>query len=531
MGFGLMGAGAAVSGLMSGYQQGRKFAQDEERFEMEREKFGLEKEAAGQRKRLADEQIKGASLLNRRAEGELGDVEYNRSIEADERAIVERYAPLLSGASQAPAAPPSAASVPGAIPDPAAGSSAPEAVATPGGIPVPGQQPAQPPKSRFEVMRDMNTELLNNRLRMRGVDRGAILKQAVESAKFFNDAKTKTTLGALNAFAAGVPQEEILADLVAQGIQVQPGTSFAVVDKKDPRTGVPIQDIELRLPGGRVISKETLSEQSLDAKQMFDIRTEIGKLNATVSHHAAMESLAREANADKRASYAEQIKRLDAQIAQQARSFSLQEAGFAWNKFTSMKDSAERSFARTFNYAPPNDLALDKLREQDIKEPIEGKSRVDMALERAAKSGGDVTMAMLTWATNLDPKTMKPNATEAEVVQALRTVQADRSKVKYDDLNRAFVDVSGTKVLVPLSRSGQQTPEPQGRVDRSRSSGLDYEKMPLAQLASAAGYSQEARRVYERRTQEAEKLKAAPGFWKGSGAAPAAPAYGLDPGR
>lgn len=472
MGFGLMGAGAAVSGLVEGYQKGKKFAQDEERFDMEKERFGLEKAAADRRRRLDEEQIRGAGLLNRKAEGELGDIEYNRSIEADERAIVDRYAPLLNGASQAPAAPPSAASVPGAIPDPAAGSSAPEAVATPGGIPVPGQQPAQPPKSRFDLMRDMNTEILNNRLRMRGVDRGAILRQAIESTKFFSDAKTKTTLGALNAFAAGVPQEEILSDLAAQGVQLQPGTSFAVVDTKD-RAGLPIQDVELRLPGGRVISREALFEQALTSKEIFDVRTNIGNLMATVRHHAAVEQNQREAGARDERQHRERMAELAAARQQRLEEIRLRKGELDLLKAAKQHTNIENSVVRLVGYKPLSEADRARLEKLDIEEPIhlgadnkrkkDAKglpvlSRVEAAEAREAERAHSVFTIMAIGSMNIDEKTGQISATPAELMAAYQV--SDPKAVRKEDDGRSYVNVGGRKVYVPAPPSEESSAPP-----------------------------------------------------------------------
>lgn len=88
MGFGLIGAGAAVSGLMEGYQKGRKFARDEERFEMEREKFGLEKQEAEQRKRLREGQIESVTLSNRKTKAEIEDEDQWRQ---DSKQIAELW--------------------------------------------------------------------------------------------------------------------------------------------------------------------------------------------------------------------------------------------------------------------------------------------------------------------------------------------------------------------------------------------------------------------------------------------------------
>ena len=573
MGFGLMGAGAAVSGLMGGYQQGRKFAQDEERFGMEKERFGLEKEEAGQRKRLREEQIKGAGLTNKRAEMEMDDAEYNRRVDEQGNAITQRFLREAYGspdgsASPAPAQAAGAAAAPaGAIANPAAEmaqtpSAAPaqaSGISLPGGAaPAGSSEPAKAPqRSRFEILGEMNSALLNNELKKRGVNRGAILKQAVESARFFSKAETNFTLDVMRRFEAGVPQEKLFDDMKANGVQVLPGTNFSLVEKKDDRTGMVTKDVVINLPDGRRLSKGDIEESAMDRKDLFDIKTKLGTLNATVSHHAAMQSLAEEANRDKRLNYAETIKRLDAQIAQQNRAFGLREEEFKENQWERIKASAEKSFARTFNYTPLDDVKLNTLRRDDEDRPINlgadgkpdpnKKTRVEQYQERIVAADGDLTMAMLTFARNRDPRTGRPNATEAEVVQALRRAQEDRAKpadkrtaVQYDDLGHAFVNVNNSKVLLPFSKPQAAAGEPKTRSEQSRDAGgpvsrapgIDYERMPLAQLASSAAYSAEARRVYERRVAEQRALPGTPGFWKGvTPPPPAAVSGGLDAGR
>lgn len=511
MGFGLMGAGAAVSGLIGGYQQGRRFAREEDeadrqsqRFDMEKERFGLEKEAAGQRKQLTDAQIKSAGLLNKKAEMEVSDAEHNRQVDEADRAILEKFLPQAYATQAAPS---SAPAPQGAIADPAADPSVPvqsapaAGIATPGGSqPVPAGGQTAPPRSRFEILREMNTELLNNQLRKRGVDRGAILKQAIDSARFFSKAETQATVDAMQRFQAGVPQERILADMAAQGILVQPGTSFANVESKDEKTGVSFTDVVISLPNGQKLSQRALARASLDPKDLFNLETEIGKLNATISHHAAVEKLAAEANLDKRLHYAETMKRLDAQIEQQNKLFRLREEEFKENSWDKLKVSAERSFARTFNYTPLDDVKLDRLRREDEDRPINldakgkpdptKKTRVQQYQERIESAEGDMTMAMLTYGLNRDPRTGRPNATEAEVIQALRRAESNRKSVQYDDNNQAFLIVNSNKVLLPMSRPGEPAPgsqDPKTRTDRSRDAGGPVSGAPAPAASPTAG--------------------------------------------
>jgi hypothetical protein len=555
MGFGLMGAGAAVGGLMEGYQKGKKFAQDEERFEMEKERFGLEKVDAEDRKMLrglqmrqGEQALKKGEQALKKGEQDIAVGEINLRDAEQDREIESQIRNVWKGAeaeivSQQNPRPPGAIAAPGA------------ADATDGAAQV------QPPRSVFQIRQDAFTKALELQAGRRGANIPEILKQAMGASRLFRQAETQETISLLESYGSGrATQDQVFAELAKQNRPALPGTELRIVDKPlFPGSQQTFRDVEVVLPDGRgSVSLDSLSQSTLDPDKLFDNRTKLGQLMASVSHHAAMQSLAEEANRDKRLNYAETMRKLDAQIAQQNRLFGLREEEFKDGQWERTKASAERSFARTFNYAPLDDVKLDKLRREDEDRPINvdakgkpdpnKKTRVEQYQERIAAAEGDLTMAMLTFARNRDFRTGRPNATEAEVLQALRKAQQDREKpadkrtaVQYDDLGHAFVNVNNNKVLLPFSKPGTQTgADPKTRSEQSRDAGgpvsrapgIDYERMPLAQLASSAAYSAEARRVYERRMAEQRALPGAPGFWKGvTPPPPAAVPGGLDTGR
>lgn len=95
MGFGLLGAGAAVSGLMGGFQQGRKFAQDEERFD-------LEKRINKQRIRKGEVEMSAAELGLQEARSQASDRASSRKIDSENAALVEEFTKAFGSSAGSP---------------------------------------------------------------------------------------------------------------------------------------------------------------------------------------------------------------------------------------------------------------------------------------------------------------------------------------------------------------------------------------------------------------------------------------------
>lgn len=294
MGFGLMGAGAAVSGLMGGYQQGRKFSQDEERFEMEKEKFGLEKEAAGQRKRLVDEQIIGAGLLNKKAQREirLGEEE-DEDLKASMDIVKSTFAP-----KQAPAG----------ITDPAstaAPSQVPVTMTTPDGIevqvpqaggiaPPPGAARVAAPQSGpslnelQEMYNKLNSVGLRKILRTQGP--AAAVQQALEMGKRFGDAKTDAAIHALSGFNGG-NGDQVSAALTQAGLPMPDGTKY---ERREieviPGSGHKVTDVVAISPDGKSsTSLHQLMRSRMTPAEIMRQDTEVGKAVAEITHRAVAE--------------------------------------------------------------------------------------------------------------------------------------------------------------------------------------------------------------------------------------------------
>lgn len=471
MGFGLMGAGAAVKGLVGGYQQGRKFAQDEERFEMEKERFGLDKKAAEQVGRLRDAQIEGVGLANRRTRGELDDDDFNRGIDEQIRGVFERYQPLLNE----PAAP--AATQPQALAGATPTQIAPDGTevqlpAASGSQPSTGQQQA-PQRSRFEILRDMNQDILDLRIRKRGANHGEILRQGIEGAKFFSSAQTQTTIDAMRRFQAGEPPESIFASLRKAGVPVQDGTQLRMGTYKDPDSGFSWPEAQIALPDGRVISETQLALVSQDPQSMLAGKREMGRLFETRRHHAAVEQNYRDAAERDARQHRERMAELASARQQRLEEIRLRQGELDFAKVGRQHSQIESSVVRLVGLRPLSETDRLKLEEQDIREPrhrdengVRKKdskgnpvlSRVEAAEAREAERANAVFAIMSIGSMNIDQKTGMITATPAELMAAFQT--DDPKAVKKESDGRSYVSVGGRKIYVPDPPGSSTEPPP-----------------------------------------------------------------------
>lgn len=482
MGFGLVGAGAAVSGLLDGYQKGRKFAQDEERFE-------LEKEEAADRKKLRAEQIKGIGLSNKKAEIEISDAEKDREIDDQVRSIWKDAEAEVTAQRQPPGIRTSVGSVlspaaPGYnVPSenfPSAGqgynlSSENFPPARAGGISTPGEAaaqdlPAQPRKSIFQIRQDAYTKALEVQATRRGANVPELMKQALEGARLFRNAETRERIGLLEAFRDGtMTQDQVFQEMERRGLQTMPGASLKVVDRpwfKDSKLTFP--DVEISFADGRKpVYLDDMAEKTMDPDKVMDKRTKIGQLMITASHYGAMEGIARdEAKArgqrDDR-NHAETMARINQQLQQNAELYKLNYEKFQWDKFIQSQGQAQTQLERLFGWAPLTEDVRLKLENQgNPGDPKKGiPSDLEKAEARVNAASRAVSGAMVIYGMNIDPKTLKPNATPAEVKESVSILIKSKEKpelIKRDELGRAYVDVGGNKVLVPAPEAPKAAP-------------------------------------------------------------------------
>lgn len=450
MGVGLMGAGAAVKGLIGGYQQGRKFAQDEERFDMEKEDFQ-------QRKEMRGLQMEGTKLSNKKSEGELADADLDREVDAESRRIQQQYEDRIRKTLE---------NKPYQVPQQAAGitSPAPQGMpdATAFGIAEPGApqsteagatQQAQP-ESVFQVRQQMMVDLLSNDLRRKGANRAEILKNVMAAGRFAKTAEAQAYADAMRDFKAGRPQQEIFSDLSRQfGKDVPPGTQMVMGEAPFyPGSKLNLPDVQIKLPNGQVISEADMTGAMLTAEQTLNRKTEIGKLHAQVSHHADMKELAAQEAQRRETSDAnrhqEVMARFRESAEQNSRVFGLQFDKFQWDKYESRQKAALDELSRLYGFQP--------LTESDrIRIEKEGGD-VTKAEARAATGSASVSAGMIVFNMNVDPRTLRPNAAPTEVMKAIETVGKVRRKelppetIEQDDLGRSYVSVGGNKVFVPV---------------------------------------------------------------------------------
>lgn len=493
MGFGLIGAGAAVSGLIGGYQQGRKFAQDEERFE-------LEKEEGKQRRDLRGLQIK-------KAQGELDDDDLERDVRKQSDQIVREYEKKIKefqGSATQQVAPQAAGvvspnvSAPGiqappategdaaqfGIPDPAAAQA--NAVPSQPGIVDPAAQAAAPqqapqaaqqgPRSIFDLQREMHVALLNNQMRSKKADVPALMKQAFGSARMFKMAETQATMDAMSDFEAGAPQDVVFAKLAEAGKAPAPGTKMVRTSKPlYPGSTVMVPDVEIQLPDGKTVSRSQMARTLMSPDEISKADTQIGQVALTASHYAATEKQAiaesaRREKADDRR-HGEVMANLTQQAQQQAQAFQLNFDKFQWEQWDRRMRQATGEFERMYGFAPMSES--DRLKIEKDGRPGD----LEKAEARLASASGSVVAGMIVYDMNRDPRTMRPNANPAEIKQALDAVRVAREKsdasvIKFDQQQRAYVDVGGNRVLIPkpgwlnaAKNKSEPAPSPPGRAE------------------------------------------------------------------
>ena len=454
MGFGLMGAGAAVSGLMGGYQQGRKFAIEEEEAEDRKKLRGLQMRQGEQSLKKGEQDLKKGEIDVEEAGLRLGAAKQDLDLDRADREIVDRAgAEIQAWNNRPPATPGAAAPVEGQ----------PAGITPPGGATPPARTP-------FQVQQQMYSQLLENSLKRRGTNKAEVIKQMLGGARMFRMAETQATLDAMSEFESGVPQEQIFAGLRANGRDIQEGTTMRVVQKplyEGSKQMVP--DVEIALPNGQIVSRSNLARTMLDPKQLMDLNTEQGRLMATVSHYAATEEMARTEAKDRREQserhHSQTMARINDQMRQNAAMYNLNVEKFQWDKFTQDQGRAQGQFEKLFGYTPLSESDRLKLeRDGNSGDPKKGiPSDLEKAEARAAAASKAVSGAMLIYSMNIDPRTLKPSATPGEIKNAIDTLIKSKEKpdlIKRDDLGRAYVMAGANRVLVPAPEAPAAAPPP-----------------------------------------------------------------------
>lgn len=487
MGFGLMGAGAAVSGLMSGYQQGRKFSQDEERFEMEKEKFGLEKEAAGQRKRLVDEQIIGAGLLNKKAQREirLGEEE-DEDLKASMDIVKNTFAPKQAPAGIAdPATAPAASEVPVTMTAPDGSEvQMPRA----GGItPPPGAARVAAPQSGPSLgdLQDMYTRLnavgLRKMLRTQGP--ATAVQQALEMGKRFGDAKTDAAIQALSGFNGG-NGDQVSAALAQAGLQMPDGTKY---EKRKvevvPGSGYMVDDVVATSPDGKATtSLHQLMRSRMSPAELMKQDTDLGKAVAEIAHRKTAENNLQEYRtqdlAIKSKSAADQanyhLKMLE------SRNEELQATREARNDAATAR--RDKLIADTGREALGDIMRLNGIsREVSAKDmdmlPPEEQGRIRGALARSFT-------AHTIWEMNRTGPTRTQQISPAESMEIAKRVAQNPKEVQVES-GQAFFNFGDKKVYVPVppqAASGSSAPGKPGQQPQPARPGI---APPPAQAAAS----------------------------------------------
>lgn len=442
MGFGLMGAGAAVSGLMGGYQQGRKFAIEEEEAEDRKKLRGLQMRQGEQSLKKGEQDLKRGEIEAEEAGLRLGATKRDLDLDKADQDIVDRAgAEIQAWNNRPPATPGAAAPVEGQ----------PAGITPPGGATPPARTP-------FQVQQQMYSQLLENSLKRRGTNKAEVIKQMLGGARMFKMAETQATLDAMSEFESGVPQEQIFAGLRANGRDIQEGTTMRVVQKplyEGSKQMVP--DVEIALPNGQVVSRSNLARTMLDPKQLMDSNTEMGKLVAQVSHYAAIEEMRRKeiaaAEARDTRQHAERMAQMRAQTEQMIRQSQTRDAEAAANRFALDYNRFQGIVERDFGYRP-----LDEKTRMEI-ELKDGKEAVAKAERRSEERGWAVNQVMTIMSMNVDPKTGRFAITPAEARRAYDTSDVKRIKTD-DDGVRRYVMIGNTKVLVPSPTEEAAAPAP-----------------------------------------------------------------------
>lgn len=440
MGFGLMGAGSAVKGLVSGYQQGRKFAQDEERFEMEKEKFGLEKEAFGQRGRLTEEQIRGVRAANVSAEranrvNEEEDEDIRSSMDIVKSVFGPRPAPSSgSSAVAGPDQPTAAVGVEGAP-------------VRQGGIaPPPGAVGAAPSRTTpslndlQEMYSKLNSVGLRRILRTQGP--AAAVQQALEMGKRFSDAKSDAAVQALSAFD-GSNADQVVAMLGQAGIQMPEGTRFERRQVEPiPGSGYKVDDVVAISPDGKATkSMLQIMRSRMSPAEIMRQDTEVGRAVAEIAQRKTAEDNLqafrtleldiKEKSANDQANY--YMKMLEART---------KELGF---QSDARRDANEAQAELRRSQASRNALS-EVMQLAGVSRETSAKDMEMLSdTERARVQGGlaRAFTAHTIWSMN-PPGTISP----AEALEIGRRVALDPKAVKVDR-GQAVIEFAGKSVFVP----------------------------------------------------------------------------------
>lgn len=536
MGYGLVGAGAAASGFVDGYQRGRRFIREEEAADDEKVMRGLKIEGMRQsnKKGELDLEVAGMSLDSARKNRKIDELqaallaeEVPDSNQSASASTPPRAAIANPAASAAPAAA-SAAPTPMAMPEGEATQVAPGPAAPAGGISDPAAAVSQPgaPAQKSSVygnlqrMSALNAKLFDLEFQRPGANRGALLKSALDSMKMFRKAETEQTLELGGRVLAGENPDAVMNEGRARGMNIPEGTKIEIVDVPLPGSRDKTRkDFVVVTPNGTRVDGRVLRFNVMDAKDALNADTEMGKAFGQAAHYEAMEQIQRDAQANAAArderNHREQMSRIAQQIDLQRQTFGLQRDKFAFDKHVADLQKASAQFERLVGYTPLTErdrLAYEK----------EGNTKgLEAAESRTASRGAQVSYLGAAYAMNIDPLTYKPSATPAEVHQAAqilaRTAPEDR---KRDDLGRMFVVVGNNKVFMP-SLPGQDSPPPanapapQTRIEQ-RNAGINPPPAasggrPLPAPVEAAGVAlDQARTDLKALESRAPGLKAGP---------------------
>lgn len=492
MGFGLLGAGAAVSGAMEGYQKGRKFAIEEEAAEDEKKLRGLKLEKSAQDIELGKTQLESARM-------QISDAQKAREVRdkiaavlkkaAEDEAALSAAAPAAPSVPGAPASEPDAngvsvvpvrpagVSVPAAAPAAAApamaapaGISAPmtdaaaptKEINAPGLTPpgaAPAAAPAAPaaPRTPMQIRQDAYAKVLNLQMEIPGANHTELMQKALNAAKLFRDARVQQSIGILQDVQSGhMTQEQAFAEMAKNGNPVAPGTQIRVVDVPT-YPGVKglekftSKDAQVISPDGKVVtSYSDLLKKTLPTDKLFDAESKIGDLALKSSHYAAIEEQARESAKISMARGEQQHQQAMARLAELAeqnkRTFDLQYDKFRVEKTVQDYALTQRQVDRLYGFNPMTPDQRIKIEREFGPEAVAKEEARQQELLRKTEG------TMLIWSMNIDPKTFKPTVTAVEAKDAGR-VMLDAVKkpelIKKDEAGRSFVVVGGTRVLVP----------------------------------------------------------------------------------
>jgi hypothetical protein len=328
---------------------------------------------------------------------------------------------------------------------------------------APQAEAAPAPRSIFQIRQDAYNKALELQAGRKGANVPELMKQALSGAKLFNDAETRERVSLLQAFRDGsMTEAQVFDEMRSRGMQTMPGASLKVVQKPFfEGSKILYPDVEISFQDGRKpVSLDQMAEKLYDSDKLMDYKTKMGSLMLTSSHHGAMEQLAREEAANRRTqsaqNHSETMARINQQFVQNAEMYKLNYSKFQWDKFTQDQARVQGQLERAFGYVPlTEDVRLKLERDGDAGDPKTGrKSSLELAEARLSSASKSVSGAMMIYGMNIDPETLKPNATPAEIQQAIGTlIKSERDNnpdlIKRDEQQRAYVVVGSNKVLVP----------------------------------------------------------------------------------